>query len=71
MSFLRTVFDDRFLMHRLKSTSTAGIATAVLAIVVFEYRLLRYHVWDWTLLAFGATFAVIKMTLMTWYYLTD
>jgi hypothetical protein len=43
----------------------------VLAVVLFEYRFLRFHVWDWNLLAVGLTFVAIKLALMTWYYLTD
>lgn len=58
-------------MHRLKSTSAAGIAAAVLSIVLFEYRFMRHHVWDWNLLAVGTAFVAIKLALMTWYYLTD
>ena len=71
MSFLSRFVDERFLMHRLKSSSAAGIAAAVLAVVLFEYRLLRHHVWDWTLLAIGLAFVAVKLALMTWYYLTD
>ena len=32
--------DERFLKHRLRATSTAGIASAVLALLTFLYRLL-------------------------------
>ncbi len=71
MSFLSRFVDERFLMHRLQSTSSAGIASAVLAIVLFEYRLLRHHLWDWGLLSIGLTFAVIKLTLMLWYRRTS
>lgn len=71
MSFLTRLLDERFFAHRRRSTSAAGITSAVLAIVLFEYRFLRFHVWDWNLLAVGLTFAAIKMALMTWYYLTD
>jgi len=71
VSFLSRFVDERFLMHRLKSSSAAGIAAAVLAVALFEYRLLRHHVWDWTLLAIGLAFVAVKLALMTWYYLTD
>lgn len=71
MSFLTRLLDERFFAHRRRSTSAAGITSAVLAIVLFEYRFLRFHVWDWNLLAVGLTFVAIKMALMTWYYLTD
>ena len=71
MSLLSRLVDERFLMHRLKSTSTAGIAVASGAIVVFLYRDLAHHVLDWELLAVGAGFVAIKMSLMAWYVLTD
>ena len=71
MSLFSRFVDERFLMHRLKSTSTAGIAVAAGAILVFLYRDLAQHVWDWELLAVGGAFVAIKMSLMTWYVLTD
>ena len=71
MSFLQRLVDERFLTHRLRSSSTAGIATAVMALLVFEYRLMVNDVWSWDLLAVGVTFVVIKLGLMTWYYVTN
>ena len=71
MSFLRRFVDERFLMHRLRSTSNAGIASAALAIVLFEYRYLRQHVFDWALLSIGLIFVAIKLTLMLWYRRTS
>jgi hypothetical protein len=71
VSFLTRLLDERFYAHRRRSTSAAGIVSTVLAVVLFEYRFLRFHVWDWNLLAVGLTFVAIKLALMTWYYLTD
>ena len=71
MNLLQRFVDERFLTHRLRSSSTAGIATAALALVVFEYRLLMQAIWSWDLLAAGATFVVIKLALMLWYTATD
>ncbi len=71
MNLLERFVDERFLTHRLRSSSTAGIGTAALALVVFEYRLLTEDVWSWDLLAVGATFVVIKLALMLWYTATD
>ncbi len=71
MKFLGKVLDERFWEHRRRSTSIAGIVTAVLALCLFEYRFLVNHRWSWDLLAVGLTFVVIKLALMTWYYLTD
>lgn len=71
MTILRKIFDERFFEHRRRSTSIAGIAGAVLAVCLFEYRLLVNHVLNWDLLAIGLTFVLIKLAMMTWYYLTD
>ena len=71
MSFLARIVDERFLVHRLKSTSYAGMGVAAGALVMFLYRLYVQQRWDLELLAVGAAFVVIKMSLMAWYVLTD
>jgi ABC-type cobalamin transport system permease subunit len=69
--FLGRAIDERFLNHRLRSTSMAGIVGAVVAMSLFLYRYYTDHVWSWDLLAVGVTIAVVKVALMTWYFLTD
>ena len=59
--------DERFLDHRRRSSSIAGIATALLAIALFEYRLIHDHVWSWDLVSIALAFVVIKMSLFAWY----
>lgn len=71
MSLLSRWVDERFLIHRRQSTSIAGIAGAELAIGLFAWRYYMDHVWSWDLLAVGLTFVVMKLSLMTWYVLTD
>ncbi|HEY3052182.1 MAG TPA: hypothetical protein VGK04_02210 [Thermoanaerobaculia bacterium] len=68
---LGVAIDERFLTHRLRSTSIAGIVGGVVAIGLFMYRLYFNHRWDWDLLAVGITIAVVKVSLMIWYRLTD
>ncbi len=63
--------DERFLNHRLRSSSLAGIAGGLLAIVLFEYHLLFRHVWNWDLLIVALTIAGVKMTAFVWYRLTQ
>lgn len=63
--------DERFLEHRRRSTSAAGIAAALVALSIFEYRLLARHVVSWDLLAILATMVVVKMSLMIWYRVRD
>jgi hypothetical protein len=66
----RTV-DERFLMHRLKSTSLAGVAGGVIAVGLFAWRYYVDHVWSWDLFAIAVTIVVVKLAAMTWYRLRD
>jgi len=69
--FLGKFVDERFLEHRRRSTSLAGIIAALVAIGIFEYRLLINHIWSWDVLAVAMTFAAIKMSMMLWYGFND
>jgi hypothetical protein len=71
MSLLERLFDERFLEHRRRSTSYAGIASALVAILLFAYRYYFEHRWSWDLFAVGVTSALVKLALMTWYSLKD
>lgn len=71
LPLLGSAIDERFLTHRLRSTSTAGILTAVLALLLFAWRHYVDHTWSWDLLAVALTFLVLKWTLMAWYRFTD
>ena len=70
MNFLRSFVDERFLTHRRQSTSMAGITCALMALGLFEYRLIVWGTWQWDLLIVAGTFVVIKLSLMLWYSLT-
>jgi hypothetical protein len=63
--------DERFLTHRLRSSSTAGILTGILATLLFGWRYYIDHVWSWDLLAVAVTFVAAKWALMAWYRFTD
>lgn len=71
MSILNRLVDERFLAHRRRSTSNAGIASAVAAWGLFMYRFYWRHVWSWDLFVVFMTFLGLKLTLMAWYFLTD
>jgi hypothetical protein len=71
MRILGRVVDERFFEFRRRSTSVAGIVAAVLALCLFEYRLLVNHRWELDLLAVGVAFVAVKLGLMAWYYLTQ
>lgn len=68
---LGTIVDERFLNRRLKSSSIGGIAGAVLAVGLFEYRYFVKHFWSWDLLAVALTMVGVKMAVMAWYWITD
>jgi len=63
--------DERFLMHRLRSTSVGGIAGALLAGGLFFYNLFALHIIKWDLFAIVATVAIVKISVLIWYRLTD
>jgi len=63
--------DERFLSHRLKSTSWAGVIGGTVAICLFAYRYYVDHVSNWDLLAVGVTFVAVKLVVLAWYLLTD
>ena len=63
--------DERFLEHRRRSTSVAGLAGALVALCIFEYRIFAKHMVSWDLLAVLATMVLVKMGLMVWYKVRD
>ena len=71
VSILNRLADERFLTHRQRSTSIAGMFTAALALCLFLYRHYTSGVWNMDLLAVGAGFVLLKLALMAWYSLTD
>ena len=68
---LGKAIDERFLTHRLRSTSVAGVIGGVVAIGLFAYRYYVDHLWSWDLLAVGLTFVIVKLAVMSWYFLTE
>ena len=63
--------DERFLTHRLRSTSLAGVTGGVVATLLFAYRFYIEHVWSWDLLAVSATIVTVKLGVLVWYRVTD
>ncbi len=62
--------DERFLTHRLRSTSIGGLAAVLLAGVFFFINV-AHHVIRWDLFAIVATAAVVKMSVLIWYRIND
>jgi hypothetical protein len=63
--------DERFLEHRRRSTSIAGLVTVFAAACIFEYRLIVNHQISWDLFAVVLTMAVVKVAMMLWYRFHD
>jgi len=63
--------DERFFRHRQRSTSIGGLAAVCVAAAIFFYQLLGVHVIRWDLFAVVATAAVVKISLLIFYRLTD
>ncbi len=63
--------DERFLEHRRRSSSLAGITGACLAICLWYYRLVFNHLWSWDLFAVAITIVGVKMCLFAWYRFND
>lgn len=72
MSFrLPDFVDERFLQHRRRASSHAGIVCAMLALLLFAYHLYHDHVVSVDLLAVVGTFLVVKYALFFWSRRTD
>ena len=67
MSFI----DERFLTHRLRSTSAMGITGGILATLLWLYRYVADHVWSWDLFTVAAVMVAVKLGLMLWYRFHD
>jgi hypothetical protein len=68
---LRKFVDERFLDHRLRSTSSAAIVGCLVAVSIFEYRLIFKNVVSWDLFAVVCAMAAVKVGMMLWYCITD
>ena len=63
--------DERFLMHRLRSTSIAGVLGGFLAVALWAYHFYANDVWRWDLFAVAATMAAVKLVCMAVFRLID
>jgi hypothetical protein len=68
---LGRVIDERFLTHRLRSTSAAGVTGGVVATLLFAWRYYIDHLWSWDLLAVSLTIVGVKLAVLIWYRMTD
>ena len=63
--------DERFLTHRLRSTSIGGLAAVLVAGGLFFYHFFVDHIANWELFAIVATAALVKISVLIWYRITD
>ena len=68
---LGRAIDERFLQHRLKSSSLGGIVGGMFAILLWAHRFYVNHVWSWDLFAVVLVIVGVKWAVMGWYLLTD
>jgi len=65
------MLDERYLTHRLRSTSHAGVACALMVIGWFTYEYYVNGTFRADLMSIAAITAAIKVTLMIWYRIKD
>jgi hypothetical protein len=68
---LPKVVDERFFRHRQRSSSAAGIAAGVTAMLLFLYRHFADGIWSWDLLAVGVVMVAVKLALMAWFFIRE
>jgi hypothetical protein len=69
--FFSREIDERFLMHRLKSTSLAGVIGGLVCVGLWAYHYYGHGEFRWDLFAVVATMAAVKVATMVYYRTTD
>jgi hypothetical protein len=65
------MFDERYLIHRLKSTSTAGVVGAVLMGIWIIYQYFQKAVFHWDLMSILLIMVAVKLSLLLYYRRTN
>jgi hypothetical protein len=65
------MFDERYLIHRLKSTSTAGVVGAVLMGIWIIYLYFQKAVFHWDLMSILLIMVAVKLSLLLYYRRTN
>jgi hypothetical protein len=68
---LKDNVDERFLTHRLRATSLAGVAGGVTASLLFAYYYFVEQSPRWDLLAVALVIAAVKLGALAFYRMTD
>jgi hypothetical protein len=64
-------FDERFIMHRFKSTRLAVLVGVVVILALFTYNAVAHKVIRWDLFAITLAIAVTKVCAMAYYRRTN
>lgn len=71
LGFFRDDIDERFVLHRYKSTSHAGVLAALIMAAWFWYDWIENDVTRYDFLIVLCSMAVFKLGFMTWYHFRD
>ena len=71
VGFMKAMFDERFILHRLKSTRFATLVTAVAMGGYVEIEIFLHHIIHWDLVIFLGILAASKVAAMIYYRLTN
>jgi len=66
-----TPLDERFVMHRFKSTRLAVLAGTVMILALFTYHAVVNDTIRWDLFSVIAAMAVVKICAMLYYHKTN
>jgi len=65
------MFDERFVMHRFKSTRLAVLAGTIMLFAFFTYHLVVNKTIRWDLFSVMTAMAVVKVCAMLYYHRTN
>jgi hypothetical protein len=65
------MLDERFIMHRFKSTRLAVLAGTVMIFSLFTYHMVVHKAIRWDLFSILAAMAVVKVGAMLYYHRTN
>lgn len=71
MSLLKNLFDERFILHRLKATRFATVVTAVAMGAYINYEMFVNDTIHWDILYFLVIMAVAKILAAVYYRFTN
>lgn len=71
MGIFANLFDERFVMHRLKATRFAAVVTAIAMAGYYYYVLVQTNTIRYDLLALLGVMAIAKVAATIYYRLTN